>query len=129
MRKLPEPPLGPLERFGQFVVRHDLDVPADELRRQPDVLPAPADRQRQLIVGDQHDRPAESRVGEHFRHLRRLQRVGNEHLQRVVPADDVDPLAVQLVDDVLDAAAANADARADAIDLEVDADVTATFER
>ena len=119
--KLPEPALGPLERLGEFVVRHDLDVPADELGRQPDVLPAAADGQRQLIVLHEHDRPAEPRIGEHFRDLRRLQGVRDQHLERVVPADDVDALAVEFLDDVLDAAAANADAGADAIDLQVDA--------
>ena len=42
--------------------------------------------------------------------------------ERVVPADDVDALdAAEFLDDVLDAAAANADARADAIDPAVDA--------
>ena len=30
----------------------DVDVPAGELRGEADVLAAPADRQRQLIVGD-----------------------------------------------------------------------------
>src|SRR6185503_16159662 len=39
---------------------------------------------------------------------------------RLVPADDVDLLAAQLVHDVLDAAAAHADARADRVDLAVD---------
>jgi hypothetical protein len=53
-------------------------------------------------------------------HLGRLQGVGDHDLHRVVPADDVDALPVNLVDDVLDAAAADADAGADAIDLHVD---------
>src|SRR5262249_22660142 len=60
-------------------------------------------------------------VEKHLLDLRRLQGVGDEHLQRVVPADDVDALAAQLVHDVLDARAAHAHAGAHAIDLQVDA--------
>src|SRR5205085_4231805 len=66
------------------------------------------------------DRPAEAVVEEHLLDLRRLQGVGDHDLQRVVPADDVDALAAQLVDDVLDAAAADADAGPDAVHLHVD---------
>ena len=43
------------------------------LRRQPDVLPAPADGQRQLIFLHEHDRPAEPLVEEHFLDFGRLQ--------------------------------------------------------
>ena len=63
---LPEPALGPLDALVQLVVRHDLDVPADQLARQADVLAAPADGQRQLIFLDQHDGPAQPRIEEHF---------------------------------------------------------------
>ena len=59
-------------------------------------------------------------VEEHLLDLRRLQGVRDQHLQRVVPADDVDALAAQFLDDVLDAAAADADAGADAVHLHVD---------
>jgi hypothetical protein len=47
-----------------------------------------------------------------------LERVGDQDLARLVPADDVDLLAAQLVNDVLDAAAAHADARADRVHFE-----------
>ena len=58
-----------------------------------------------------------SKHSDDFRHLRRLQRVGDQDLRRLVPADDVDLLAAQFVDDVLDAAAAHAHARADGVHL------------
>ena len=90
------------------------------LRRQPHVLPAAADGQRELVLGDEHDGPAEPRVELDVRDLGRLQGVRDHHLQRVVPADDVDALAVDLVDDVLDPAAADADAGPDAVHLHVD---------
>ncbi len=46
--------------------------------------------------------------------------MGIKHLQRFVPPHDVDPLATQLVDDVLDSRAAHADAGTDRVDLGVD---------
>src|SRR5262249_27594662 len=98
------------------------DVPVHQLRRQPDVLPAPADGQRQLVLLHQDDGPLQPVVEEDLFDGRRLQRVLNQHLDRVVPANDVDPLdPPQLLHDVLDAAAADADAGADAIDPHVDA--------
>ena len=88
---------------------------------QADVLAAAADGQRQLIFLHQHDGPPQPRIEEHLLDLGRLQGVGDHDLERIVPADDVDAFAAQLIDDVLDAAAAHADAGADAIDLQVDA--------
>ena len=72
-----------------------------------------------MILAHQHDRPAEHLAENHLLDFGRLQRVGNQHFEVVVPADDVDPLAGQLVDNVLDAVAAHADARADAIDARI----------
>ena len=82
-------------------------------------MTAPADGQRQLILAHQHDRPAEHLAQNHLLDFGRLQGVGNQHFQVVVPADDVDPLAGQFIDNVLDAIAAHADARADAIDARI----------
>src|SRR5262249_51584101 len=121
VRHLREPAFRLLDAVVQLVVRHDLNVPTNQLARQPDVLAALADRQGQLIFLHQHDRPAQPGVEEYFLDGRRLQGVGDHDLQRIVPADDVDALVVQLVHDVLDARAADADAGADAIDLHVDA--------
>ena len=83
-------------------------------------MTATADCQRQLVFLDQHNRPAEPWIEEHLLDLGRLKRVRNHDLERVVPANDVDALAAQLIDDVLDAAAADADAGADTIHLQVD---------
>ncbi len=107
---------GLLDLLVEFLAGHDLDVPAAELAGQADVLPAPADGQRELVFAHQHDRPAEHLAEDHFLDLGRLQGVGNQHLHVVAPADDVDPLAGQFVDDVLDAVAAHADAGPHAID-------------
>ena len=113
-----------LTAFSMHLVKlfggHDLDVPADELRGQADVLAASADGQRELVFIDQDDRPAQQGAEDDLVDLSRLEGVGNQHLERLVPADDVDFLAAQFVDDVLDAAAADADAGPHGIHLGVD---------
>jgi hypothetical protein len=106
----------------ELLAGHDLDVPAAELAGEPDVLAAAADRQGELILADEHDATAEHLAEDDFVHLGRLQGVGDEHLEVVVPADDVDPLAAELLDDVLDAVAADADAGTDAVDPVVGTD-------
>ncbi len=50
-----------------------------------------------------------------------MERVGDQHLQVVAPANDVDPFAGQLVNDVLDAVPADADAGPHAVDALVGA--------
>ena len=69
---------------------------------------------------DHHRRPAQLEAQGDFRDFRRLQGVADQDLRRLVPADDVDLLAAEFVDDVLDPAAAHADARADRVHLGVD---------
>ena len=101
---------GLFELLVQLVSGHDLDVPATQLARQPYVLPSPADGQRKLVFPNQDDCPAQHRAQDHLLHLGRLQRVGDQHLHVVVPADNVNPLARQLLDDVLDPVSADPDA-------------------
>ena len=85
--------------FGQ-----DIDVPARELRREPHVLAAPADGERQLLVRND-DLDAVGVLVEHdLGDLGRRQRVDDEARRVGVPLDDVDLLALQLVDDRLHAA-------------------------
>src|SRR5262249_16202150 len=119
VRQIAAPAFGTVNAVGQLVNRHDLDVPADQLAGQANVLSAPANRQRQLVFLHQYDRPPQARVEVHLLDVRRLQGVGNEYLESVVPADDVDALTAQGVDDVLDTAAADADTGADAVNLHV----------
>ncbi len=49
-----------------------------------------------------------------------LQGIGNHDLERIVPADDVEAFPPELVDDVLDAAAADADAGSHTVHFKVD---------
>src|ERR1041384_476808 len=101
---------------AQFV---DIDFPGRKLRCQPHVAPALPDRLRELVLEDVDRRALLRLVEDHLRDFRGLQRVLDEFLRIVAPADDVDVLAVELVDDVPDAAAANADAGAEAVDAVV----------
>ena len=106
----------PVDRLGQFLLGHNLDVPAGELARQPDVLPATTYRERQLVLAHQHDRPAQHLAEDHLFDLGWLQSVGDQQLQVIVPANDVDSFAAQLVDNILDPVAAHADAGAHTVD-------------
>src|SRR5437773_2318648 len=102
----------------------DVDAHAGELGRQPRVLPLLADGERELVVGNDHQRrhvcltvglAALGRLlGDgHRRHLRGRQRARHERGRVVRPLDDVDLLAAQLAADDLDARAAQAHAGAD----------------
>ena len=117
-----------LDLLVQFLPGHEFDVPDAELAGQPHVLSAASDGQRELVLAHEHDRAAEHLAEDHFLDLGRLQRVGDQHLHVVAVADDVDPLAGQFVDDVLDSVATDAHARADAVDALIAA-ATATLVR
>src|SRR4030095_14382896 len=87
-------------------------------RSQPHILAAAADRQRQLVVGvGNHDLdPLAVFVDHDLGDFGRRQRVDDEGRDIGRPRDDVDLLALQLVDHGLHARAAHADAGADRID-------------
>src|SRR5207237_6075683 len=102
-------------RGGGYVAL-DVDAPASQLGRESGVLALLADGQRQLTLGHDHLGGAGRLVDRDVAHLGRAQRIGDVLSGVLVPFDDVDLFAVQLVDDVLDAHAAHADARPDRID-------------
>src|SRR2546430_2159151 len=100
----------------------DVDAHARQLRREPRVLALLADREGELVVGDDDERRRQAvgfaRLRDHDgRHLRRRQRARDERRRVVRPLDDVDLLAPQLAADDLDARAAQSDAGADRIDV------------
>src|SRR5690606_18786427 len=106
----------------------DVDVEAGQLRGEAHVLAAPADRQRQLFVGHHHLDLAALFVDHDLRDFGRLKGVHEEGCLILVPRDDVDLFALQLVDDRLHARAPHADAGADRVDRVVignDADLGA----
>ena len=74
-----------------------------------------------MVVSNQHDDASEHRTQDDIFHFRRLQGVGDEHLQRVVPTHDVDLLVAEFAGDVLDSRTANAHAGPHGVNVVVDA--------
>ena len=109
-----------VELLVQLLPGHDLDVPAHELRRQPHVLPAPADRQRQLISSTSTiTRPS---IGQRMTSSTSAgcrafgTSTCSESFQRTMSIRSPG----EFVDNVLDARTAHTDARADGVDLLID---------
>ena len=116
-------------RSDSSCLGQDVDVPAGQLRGEPHILAAAADGERKLRVGH-HDLDAVGVLVEHdLGDFGRRQRVDDEGRRVRVPLDDVDLLALQLVDHRLHAAAAHADAGADRIDGGVACEMTAILAR
>ena len=108
-----------LTAFRFLGLGQDVDVPAGEVGREPDVLPAPADGKRELLIRHHHLDTLRFLVEHDLGHLGRRERVDDERRRIGRPLNDVDLLALELADDRLHAGAAHADAGADGIDAAV----------
>src|SRR5262249_412102 len=105
-----------LDLAALLLLALDVDAPAGQLRREPDVLALLADGERQLLVLDDDFHHAVAVIDDrHALYLGGRERVGDERDRILRPLDDVDLLAAQLADDRLHARALHADARADRI--------------
>src|SRR5262249_8802054 len=101
----------------------DVDVPADELAGQPNVLAFLADGQRELRILDDHFQLVIFGIGNlDARDLGRAQRFLLEGHGFFAVRDDVDFLAAQFADDGLYAHALHADARTHRVDVFVAAE-------
>src|SRR4029079_19618542 len=100
----------------------DVDLRDGQLGSEANILPAAAEREAELIVRNNDLDPALFLVDDDAADGGRLERVDDEGGEVLAPRDDVDLLALELLDDVLDAAALHADAGADRIDRAVVAD-------
>ena len=107
-----------LTALGFFLLGENIDIPAGQLRGEAHVLPAPADRQRQLVVGVGHHHfdPLAVLVDHDLGDFGRRQRVDDKGRDVGRPGNDVDLFALQFIDHGLHARAAHADAGADRID-------------
>ena len=102
--------------LGELRLGVDVHPPAGEAGGQTSVHALLADRERELIVGDDDGRLLGLVVDQHLPHARRRQRLRDEAGRLGIPRDDVDFLAAELGDHHPDAGAARADARADRVD-------------
>src|SRR5690606_37569260 len=96
----------------------NVDAPARQLGGETGILPFAANCQRELVVGHDDSRRAACLrlvVEEHGAHTRRAQCLRDEVRLRSAPLDNVDLLAVELLDDALDANAAHANTRPDGV--------------
>ena len=118
-RALDELALALLARVG---LGQDVDLRDGQLAGEADVLAAAADGEAQLVVGNDDLDPALFLVDDDAADGRRLERVDDEGREVLRPRDDVDLLALELLDHGLDAAALHADAGADRVDRAVVAD-------
>src|SRR5688500_13650676 len=105
-----------LELGADLRLAADVDAPTRELCGEPRVLAFLADRQRELPVRDDDVRGLVIGDDVDAHHVGRLEGVGDVLLRLLVPLDDVDLLAAELVDDRLHAKPALADARAPRVD-------------
>ena len=101
---------------GELGLGLDVDPPAGQAGGEAGVLAVAADRQRELVVGDDHGRLALLVVDDHLADAGRRKRFGDEAGGLVVVGNDVDLLAAQLGDDHPHPRAARADAGADRVD-------------
>src|SRR5579864_7247790 len=103
-------------RLRELGVALDVDLPAGEARGETCVHAFLADRERELVVGDDDRRLLRVVVEVHLADARRRQRLRDEARRLRVPRDDVDLLAAQLGHDHAHARPAGTDACADRVD-------------
>src|SRR5207253_9731478 len=94
----------------------DVDLPAGEARGEAGVHALLADRERELVVGDDDSRLLRVVIEVDLADARRRERLRDEAGGLRVPRDDVDLLAAELGHDHARARAARPDARADGVD-------------
>src|SRR4029079_10186793 len=100
----------------------DVDLLYGQLGSEANILPAAADREAELIVRNDDLDPTLLLVDDDAADGGRLERVDDEGGEVLAPRDDVDLLALELLDDGLDPAALHADAGGDRVDRAVVAD-------
>ena len=104
-----------LEPDADLLLGVDVDLPPGEDAREPGVLAAAADGQRELIGVNKDVRPFFVVIDLEPLELRRGEGVGHVRLDVGIPADDVDFLVVEFPNDVFHPLAAKANAGTDGI--------------
>ena len=83
------------------------------------VLSAFADGKRQLVLIDDNQKASFILGGKHSFNLSRSQRIFDQFAQIVIPLEDIDLFAMQLIDDDLYTGASGTDACADRINVRI----------
>ncbi len=94
-----------------------IDSPPHQLRGQANVLPLPADGQRQLIVGYDHEQRIGLLVDHNHADMGGRQSVIHIFGRIGAPGNDIDALTLQFLNDVLHPAALHPDTGADRVDI------------
>ncbi len=108
-----------LDLLAKLLAGHDFNVPATELAGQANVLTSFANRQRQLVLRNEHNRAANHLTKQNLIDFGRLQGVGDEQFGVVTVADNIDPFVVQLLDNVFDSTSSDADTCPDTVNSRV----------
>src|SRR4029450_10903469 len=116
--------LGAVLELGLAALRllllgQDIDVPASELRGEPHVLTASADRQRELLVRHNDLNAFPVFIKHDLCHLGRRQRVDDKSSNVGRPRNNVDLFALQFVHHRLDARTPHANAGANGVDRRI----------
>src|SRR3954453_7285676 len=101
--------------LGFLLLGDDIDIPSRELGSEPHILSAPPDGERELLVGHDDFHALPILIEHDFGDLGGRERVHHEVGRIGCPRDDVDLLALQLVDDGLYARTTHADPGTDGI--------------
>src|SRR5262245_9877374 len=110
----------------RLLLGHEIDLPAGQLGGEPDVLPAAADRDREVLLVDDDVHRVLLLVDDDRRDVGRRERADHELGRVVGPEHDVHALAGELLRDRLHDRTAQADAgpdRVDALVVRVDRDL------
>src|SRR4051794_7732653 len=114
--------------LSELGVGLNINLPAGQPGRKPSIEALLADRQRELVIGNDDRCFLRLVVHEDLADARRRKRLGDEARRLRVPRDDVDLLAAELRDDHPDAGAAGPDTgtdRIDALGMRLDGDLRA----
>ncbi len=94
-----------MSNFLHLRLALDIDLPTGELDRQANILTPPANRQRQLIVGNDHIHRSGILVDDHLGNLRRRKCAVHVAGRVFIPGHDIDALAPEFLHHRLDPAA------------------------
>src|SRR5690349_9176890 len=99
----------------------DFNLPASEFAGKLSILPSTAQNQRNLVwLNNDHGTMFRRMQNDPLNHCG-LQRINDQLFRGILPADQIDALSTERIDNILDAEAADTDTGRDAIHMRVTA--------